>query len=176
LPIGTARAEAYKQAQRSRFAMTDRTDRPNKLPWPPMLMAAIAAAAILLGGAWPLPSFDSSVATLLGVVLVAIGLGLDIWAIVTMRGADTNIMPNRAADLLVTWGPFRFSRNPIYLGNTLLLIGIGVAGGNYWFVLGGLLSALLVDQLAIRREESHLAARFGEAWTSYAEKTPRWLI
>jgi protein-S-isoprenylcysteine O-methyltransferase Ste14 len=76
----------------------------------------------------------------------------------------------------VTWGPFRFSRNPIYLGNTLLLIGIGIAGGNYWFVLGALVSALLVDRLAIRREEQHLAARFGEAWTNYAQSTPRWLI
>jgi protein-S-isoprenylcysteine O-methyltransferase Ste14 len=155
---------------------TDRTDRPNKLPWPPLLLAFTAAAAILLGGAFPLPSFDIVGLTFLGVLIVALGFGLDGWAIVTMRGANTNIMPNRAADLLVTWGPFRFSRNPIYLGNTLLLIGIGIAGGNYWFVLGALVSALLVDRLAIRREEQHLAARFGEAWTNYAQSTPRWLI
>ena len=157
--------------------MTDRTDRPNKLPWPPMLLAVhgrrgdparrrVAAAVV-----------RHRRADLLGVLIVAIGLGLDGWAIVTMRGANTNIMPNRAADLLVTWGPFRFSRNPIYLGNTLLLIGIGIAGGNYWFVARWHWSRRCWStgwRSGARR--SHLAARFGEAWTNYAQTTPRWLI
>lgn len=156
--------------------MTDRADRPNKLPWPPLLLAGTAAASILLGGAWPLPAFDNAGVAVIGVVLIILGVGLDLWAIVTMRGADTNILPHRAADLLVTWGPFRFTRHPIYLGNTVLLFGIGLAVANSWFVIGSAVSALLVDRLAMRREEQHLAARFGEAWTAYAQKTPRWLI
>ncbi|HEY0330928.1 MAG TPA: isoprenylcysteine carboxylmethyltransferase family protein [Rhodopseudomonas sp.] len=150
--------------------------RPNVLPWPPMLLAGAAVASILLGGALPLPALHEDWTAWLGGAVVLIGIALDVWAIVTMRRADTNILPNRAADLLVTWGPFRYSRNPIYLANTILLIGIGVAVGNYWFILSALVSALLVDRLAIRREEHHLAAKFGADWIDYSQQTPRWLF
>jgi protein-S-isoprenylcysteine O-methyltransferase Ste14 len=150
--------------------------RPNVLPWPPIIVALAALTAILLGRVWPLPSPDAGGLAIFGVVVALSGLAIDLWAIVTMRSADTNILPNRAADLLVTWGPFRFSRNPIYVANTVLLIGIGLAADNLWFVVCALVAALLVDRLAIRREERHLAARFGAAWSDYSAKTPRWLI
>uniref|UniRef100_E6VD43 Isoprenylcysteine carboxyl methyltransferase n=1 Tax=Rhodopseudomonas palustris (strain DX-1) TaxID=652103 RepID=E6VD43_RHOPX len=150
--------------------------RPNRLPWPPMLLAIAALAAIGLGVVLPLPLPRSELVVWTGYVLVALGFSGDVWAILTMRAARTNVLPHRAADRLVTWGPFRFSRNPIYLANTLLLTGIGLAVGNGWFVPLALLMAVLVDRLAIRREERHLAIRFGNAWIEYASMTPRWLI
>lgn len=150
--------------------------RPNALPWPPMLLLGAAVASIALGNWLPLRLPDSNIVTIPGLLIAALGIGFDAWAIITMRKADTNVLPHRAADKLVTWGPFRHSRNPIYLGNTLLLIGIGLAFGNAWFLLSALISAVLVDYLAIRREERHLAARFGDDWTAYASATPRWLI
>ncbi|NVN85220.1 MAG: isoprenylcysteine carboxylmethyltransferase family protein [Rhodopseudomonas sp.] len=149
---------------------------PNVVPWPPLVLTATALLAIALGRLLPLAALDGLWPTTIGMATLLAGIALDLWAIMTMRRANTNIMPNRAADLLVTWGPFRFSRNPIYLANTLLLIGIGLAYGNSWFVAGGFLSAMIVDRLAIRREERHLAARFGADWTAYAAKTPRWLL
>lgn len=150
--------------------------RPNKLPWPPMLLAIAAVIAIGLGMVLPLPLPRSNIVMWAGYGIAALGFAIDGWAILTMRAARTNILPHRAADRLVTWGPFRFSRNPIYLANTLLLIGIGLAAGNGWFVPLALLMAVLVDRLAIRREERHLAIRFGNAWIDYAAATPRWLI
>jgi protein-S-isoprenylcysteine O-methyltransferase Ste14 len=93
-----------------------------------------------------------------------------------MRRRQTNILPHRAAGRLVTTGPFSFTRNPIYVGNATLMAGVGVAFGNLWFVLLGVVSALAVDRLAIRREERHLAARFGQEWIDYASRVPRWLI
>jgi protein-S-isoprenylcysteine O-methyltransferase Ste14 len=152
------------------------SSRPNVLPWPPIIVVIAVLVAVLLGRLWPLPSLESGSVAILGVVIALAGLALDMWAIVIMRGADTNILPNKAADLLVTWGPFRFSRNPIYLANTVLLIGIGLMFDNLWFVICALAAALVVDRLAIRREERHLAARFGAAWADYSSKTPRWLI
>jgi len=152
------------------------TARPNVLPWPPMVLVGAALVAIALGRMLPLPALDGFWPTALGLATLLAGVALDLWAIMTMRRAATNIMPNRAADRLVTWGPFRFSRNPIYLANTLLLIGIGVAFGNLWFVLCAVASAMIVERLAIRREERHLAAKFGADWTAYAAATPRWLI
>ena len=157
--------------------MTDPlSTRPNTLPWPPMLLAGAAAVAIALGVVLPLalPAAHWMVGP--GYVVAAVGLGIDGWAILTMYRARTNVLPHRAADLLVSWGPFRFSRNPIYLANTLLLIGIGFAFGNAWFIPLAFVTAMLVDRLAIRREERHLAIRFGNAWIEYAARTPRWLI
>jgi protein-S-isoprenylcysteine O-methyltransferase Ste14 len=157
------------------MAASDST-RPNVLPWPPIIVVLSVLAAIILARLWPLPSFESGWLTMLGLAVALGGLALDLWALVTMRRADTNILPNKAADLLVTWGPFRFSRNPIYLANTVLLSGIGLTFDNLWFVVCALVAALAVDRLAIRREERHLAARFGTAWAEYSAKTPRWLI
>ena len=150
--------------------------RPNVLPWPPMLLVLAALSAIALGTLWPLPLSGAEWLRLLGFALLGLGIALDGWAILTMRAAHTNILPNRGADALVTWGPFRASRNPIYLANTLLLIGIGLAFGNLWFVLMAFVCAVLVDRLAIRREERHLAVRFGDDWIAYVATTPRWLI
>ena len=112
---------------------------------------------------------------ILGAVAMVLGIGFDVAAMVTMWRAKANIFPNRAATALVTWGPFAISRNPIYLGNTLLVAGAAAVFANPWFVPAALLAAVLVWALAIRREEIHLAARFGTDWTAYARQTPRWV-
>jgi len=150
--------------------------RPNTLPWPPMLLTLAAVAAIGLGLLLPISLPAVAAVVWAGYALILLGLALDGWAILTMRAARTNILPHRAADRLVSWGPFRFSRNPIYLANTALLIGIGLAFGNAWFLPLAAISAVLVDRLAIRREERHLAIKFGNDWIAYAAATPRWLI
>ncbi len=105
---------------------------------------------------------------------MAIGLGLDLWAMVTMQRCKANILPHRPATALVTSGPFAWSRNPIYLGNTLALIGAGLAFSNLWFLPAAALAAFAVLRLAIRREQRHLAERFGPAWETYRGQTLRW--
>ena len=107
--------------------------------------------------------------------LVGLGLALDLWAMVTMQRQKANIMPHRAATALVITGPFGFSRNPIYLGNTLLIIGIGFLLANAWFFLAAGSAAFAVTKLAIEREEIHLAAQFGSQWTAYSAHVSRWL-
>jgi protein-S-isoprenylcysteine O-methyltransferase Ste14 len=92
-----------------------------------------------------------------------------------MWRARANILPHRAATALVTWGPFGFSRNPIYLGNTILLLGAGLAFGIAWFVPVAFAAAALTARLAIAREEAHLNARFGRAWREYAARVRRWV-
>ena len=87
----------------------------------------------------------------------------------------TNILPNRAAERLVTQGPFAISRNPIYLGNTTLMFGIGLAFNALWFLPLAICAAAFVERLAIRREEAHLALLFGPEWAAYATTTARWL-
>lgn len=153
----------------------DFAQRPNRIPWPPILYAAAGGVAYLLQYAAPTGKLLPDWVRMCGDVFIAFGLAFDFWAMGAMLLARTNILPNRGAGRLVTYGPFAYSRNPIYLGNTLLLIGIGLAYSALWFVPMAFVAAFLVDRLAIRREEIHLALRFGAEWTAYAARAPRWL-
>jgi protein-S-isoprenylcysteine O-methyltransferase Ste14 len=155
-------------------------DRPNRIPWPPIIYAGIVVAAIILQYVFPPDVFPSGLALplavrLIGAAAMVAGIALDVSAMVTMHRHHANIQPHRAATALVTAGPFALSRNPIYLGNTLLIAGAGLAFQALWLVPMAILGAWLVSRLAIRREEAHLAARFGGAWAVYAQRTPRWL-
>jgi len=150
-------------------------ERPNSVPWPPLLLfAGITMGAVL--GAWLPVNFSMpGMLQIAGYVFLAVGIAFDFSAIWTMWRARTNILPHKPAGQLITGGPFRLSRNPIYLGNTIALAAMGFAFANLWYTLAAIVMAVLLDRLAIRREEAHLAARFGLAWQDYAVRTPRWL-
>lgn len=157
----------------------DRSDSPNAVPWPPILYGAAIIGAIVLGRLAPvgLPSpgfIGEHFEVWIGLPLLLAGAGLDGSAMWTMSRVRANILPHRAATALVTGGPFALSRNPIYLGNTLMMVGAGLTFGNPWLIATGLTAALLVERLAIKREEEHLEARFGPAWCEYSARVGRW--
>jgi protein-S-isoprenylcysteine O-methyltransferase Ste14 len=148
---------------------------PNRIPWPPILFGAAAIAAVGLGMMLPGPEWlRGPVWAALGWGVLLAGLALDIAAMATMSRQRANMLPHRAATALVTTGPFAWSRNPIYLGNTIAMTGAALAFANPWFLPAALLAAVAVTRLAIRREEAHLAARFGAAWAAYSQRTARW--
>ena len=158
--------------------MTTPLERPNTLPWPPILYVCAVAAAILANWLLPLPWIGPPMNELLfaiGWVVVAGAIAMEVAAMRTMTRAKTTVRPDRASDHLVTAGPFSFTRNPIYLGNTMLMIGIGLISGILWFVLLAPLAAFATQKLAIEREERHLEARFGKAFRDYAKKVRRWI-
>lgn len=149
---------------------------PNRLPWPPMIYGAAVLAGIALGWALPVEAWPGGGTwRALGWALLLGGLALDVAAMVTMTRHRANILPHRAATALVTTGPFAWSRNPIYLGNTVALSGAGLAFANPWLIAAALLAAAATGHLAIRREEAHLAQLFGEEWQAYCQRTRRWL-
>jgi len=150
-------------------------DRPNRWPWPPILFGTAALAAWLGGRALSLPWPEAPALAALGWAMIGAGLALDGWAMAEMARRRANILPHRAATALVTTGPFAWSRNPIYLGNTIALAGCALAFRNPLFLAAAAVAAAAVTRLAIRREEAHLAARFGADWAAYAARTRRWL-
>jgi protein-S-isoprenylcysteine O-methyltransferase Ste14 len=85
------------------------------------------------------------------------------------------MIPVRPATALITEGPFRFTRNPLYLSLALLYLGIGLWLGALWPIV--LLPALmlLVQQLVVLREEAYLESRFGDAYRTYRNRVRRWL-
>jgi protein-S-isoprenylcysteine O-methyltransferase Ste14 len=153
----------------------DPKSRPNKIPWPPLIFLAMTAAAFFLELRIALPFGMSGWLRLIGWAFVVAGVGLDVWAMTTMLRARTNILPNRAADRLVEHGPFAYTRNPIYAGNAIVMIGIGIAWNSLWFIGFAAIAAALVQRLAIEREEAHLALLFGEKWNAFAARVPRWI-
>ena len=153
----------------------DADHRPNRVPWPPLVLFLLIAAALAAGTLAPISSEAPTWLRIAGLTVCAAGAGLDFWAILTMRRHRTTVLPHRGANRLVTSGPFSRSRNPIYVGNTVLLSGLALVLANPYFIAAAVLNVILVGKLAIEREEAHLATRFGDAWRDYAARVPRWI-
>lgn len=157
--------------------MSEIEQKPNRIPWPPLIYLAAIAAAIVLGLLYPLPWIGrplDDILFALGWLLVAGFVAIDISAIRALSKAGTTVLPTRAAEALVTKGPFAFSRNPIYLGNTMLMTGIGFIAGSLWFLLLAFIAGFLTQKLAIEPEEKNLAHRFGKQYRDYQKKVRRW--
>jgi protein-S-isoprenylcysteine O-methyltransferase Ste14 len=155
---------------------TETTTRPSAVPWPPLLIVAVLAAGWLAGWLYPLPwpGLDDLPARLIGYGLGIAGIALVAWSIATLRRAGTTVQPHQGADRLVTDGPFRWRRNPIYMGDVLILLGLAELTHNIWFVILAPVFALAVYRLAIVPEERHLEERFGQAYLDYKAHTRRW--
>jgi protein-S-isoprenylcysteine O-methyltransferase Ste14 len=151
---------------------------PNRGPWPALIYILAIAGGIALTVIYPLPWIEGPLHDILfavGWLLVAAGIALDATAIRALIRAKTTIMPTGTADHLVTSGPFSFTRNPIYLGNTTLTIGIGLIAGSLWFLIAALLAAFLTQAVTIVHEEKYLKARFGKKYLDYAHRVRRWI-
>ncbi|MCE5234376.1 MAG: isoprenylcysteine carboxylmethyltransferase family protein [Mizugakiibacter sp.] len=147
--------------------------------FPPPLVYLLA---LLLGWAlqraWPLPLGPAAwgpVLRAVGVLLIAAGLGLALWANLRFRAAGTSPVPVRPSAALVEAGPYRWTRNPMYLGLALASAGIALLAHSGWMLLGALAAALVIDRYAIAREERYLLAAFGQAYADYCARVRRWL-
>ncbi len=156
----------------------DYQNRPNVVPWPPLLFAGAAAIALLLHQAAPMAYPDPPLGTalrVLGAGLVAAAITIDVLAVLAFRRHRTTILPNRGADSLITNGIYGWSRNPIYLGNLMLVAGAGLFFGIWALVIAAPVALVATQKLAVEREEHHLASRFGNDWQDYRRRTARWL-
>jgi protein-S-isoprenylcysteine O-methyltransferase Ste14 len=97
------------------------------------------------------------------------------WGETVMRRAGTNIKPSQPTTAIVQTGPFRFSRNPLYISLTLFYLGVCLMFNALWPLL--LLPPLLVvvQRGIIYREERYLEAKFGEEYRDYRRRVRRWL-
>ncbi|MDP3546549.1 MAG: isoprenylcysteine carboxylmethyltransferase family protein [Phreatobacter sp.] len=154
---------------------TSRADRPNRYPLPPLIFVASLALGYGLNALAPVALPLPGLAKLVGALGLGAGLALILCASSTLSRAGTAILPHHAATRLVTAGPFAWSRNPIYLGELLLIAGLGGVEGSLAYWIAGVVFVLAMTHFAIVREEAHLAARFGEQWQTYAARVRRWV-
>ncbi len=158
--------------------MNDGAKKPGVVPLPPLIYVAAIAISVILHFIFPLPWFSSPFSD----ILVAAGwlsllafAALFYSAVQTMRRAKTTINPNAVPDHLVTGGAFSISRNPIYLADTLLLVGVGLITGIAWFLVLAIVGAFATQKLAIEREEKILKEKFGKKYLDYAKRVRRWV-
>jgi protein-S-isoprenylcysteine O-methyltransferase Ste14 len=156
--------------------MNDTPETAQVLIRPPLAWALAVIAGLVLDWLAPLPFLPEDwPAGLLGAVVFVLALALAIWAIDTMTRAGTNVPTNRPTIAIVESGPYRFTRNPIYLGMFGGLIGLGIAFDNPWLLLLMALFALVIRYGVVAREEAYLERMFGDAYRGYRRRVRRWL-
>jgi protein-S-isoprenylcysteine O-methyltransferase Ste14 len=142
---------------------------------PPLLALGHVVLAFLLAWLIPLPLSVPPVLQTVGFLLVILGFLLGVAALIAFRRAGTTLQPRGRLARLVTSGIYGFSRNPVYLGFLLIVIGLSLDAGSYWGILLAPVLVILFNQFVIRPEEEFLASKFGEDFTSYKERVRRWL-
>ena len=151
------------------------TDNPGVVAFPGTLYAAAFAIAYGLNLKWPLEVLPQPAARWIGMALCAIGAALILWGIATMRRARTNIYPGLPATALVSDGPFRFTRNPLYVALTILFAGLALEVDMAWGFIVLVPLLLVMHYGVIRREERYLEGKFGEAYRAYRARVRRYL-
>lgn len=150
-------------------------DNPGVIAPPPLIYAGALATGLLAKGLFPHPSLRRSLSRTLGWPLIAGGLVIGALGFREMRRAGTNADPREPTTAIVTEGPYRFTRNPLYLGMTLIYAGIAVRANALPAAL--LLPAvlLLMQRGVIEREERYLEGKFGDEYLRYKARVRRWI-
>lgn len=143
---------------------------------PPLGWGLAVIAGLALNWLVPLPLLPADLPTgWLGAVVFVLALALVAWAIVTITRAGSNVPTNLPTTTIVESGPYRFTRNPIYLGMLLGLIGLAIAFDNLWLLLMLVPFALVIRYGVVAREEAYLERRFGDVYRDYRSRVRRWL-
>ena len=112
---------------------------------------------------------------LLGALPILLGIGLNLSADRLFKSFKTTVKPFQESSAVITTGVFGWTRNPMYLGMVLILLGIGWIAGSATALVPWAVFGVLMDRVFIRAEESMLAARFPEKWQEYSSQTRRWV-
>ena len=113
---------------------------------------------------------------LFGIILILFGLYLNwVWVAVKFRKEKTTLDPNKIPSKFVTSGPFKFTRNPTYLGMALTFFGLAIILGTLSPFIVTIIFVILVDKTTIPKEEKNLEKKFGKKYLDYKKKVRRWI-
>ena len=144
---------------------------------PPLMLGILLAVGFGLRALvpMPIPMLPGDIALIGGPTIVVVALVLAIWAARTIRAGGASIPTNEPTDAIVSAGPYKFSRNPIYLAMVVLLVGVGVWANSLWLIGMAVVDAILLSWGVISREEAYLRRKFGAEYSAYTERVRRWL-
>lgn len=141
---------------------------------PPLLL--LCSIGLGFGARWLAPAefVPRSWPVVGGPVLVAASFGLFLWAVNTMRHGGASIPTGEPTDSLVVSGPYRLSRNPIYLSMVCLLLGIAIWANSLWFIGLAATTVALLNWGVIAREERYLELKIAAEYSAYKGRVRRW--
>ena len=142
---------------------------------PPVVYLVSIAVGSLLEFAWPLPFLPHALSTPLGILLVVAAVMLFIGSVGKFRAAGTPVPGNKPTTAIVQSGPYRFSRNPIYLAFSLLHLGIALWINSLWLIATLVAALGVMACVVIPREEQYLERRFGAEYLTYKKSVRRWI-
>ena len=158
------------------LAMSATADTANVIIRPPIAWALAVLAALALQWRMPLPFMPAAApAGWVGGAVFAIALALVAWAIATLTRAGSNVPTSMPTTTIVDAGPYRFTRNPIYLGMIVGLIGLAIAFDSLWLLVALMPFALVIRYGVVAREEAYLERKFGDVYRRYRSCVRRWL-
>lgn len=151
------------------------TDHPAIPVMPPKMVAAAVLIGVVMDVKWDVDFLPWFIQLPLGLVLFAGGMYLMAWAKAALKKHHTTVFTQKPVHEIVTDGPYRYTRNPIYLGGAAAFLGLAVALDNYWMILILPLLLYVIDRHVIAEEERYLEAKFGPVYTDFHDSAPRWL-
>jgi len=143
--------------------------------WPPVWLVGFMVIAWIQTKVWNPLAYGTAFTTLIGGVAIVLGIILMGVSIAKFKRHKTSVVPKRTPESIITSGPFKYSRNPIYVADAVILLG-------YVLTLGSVISIALVPAFAmvirkrfINGEEAGIRAEFGQLYDDYCQKTRRWI-
>ena len=156
--------------------MDDRSDTAQAVVRPPLAWGFAVIAGLALNWLVPVSVLPEELpAGWIGAIVFVLALLLFAWAVVTITRAGSNVPGNRPTITVVESGPYRFTRNPIYLGMFLGLIGLAIAFNDLWLLVMLVPFALVIRYGVVAREEAYLERKFGDVYRGYRSRVRRWL-
>ena len=141
----------------------------------PVIFVAVLLVGVLLSLAFPVSFLPRVITLLVGEACFLLPLVLGLAALRAMRSARTSVSPNRPTRVLLTGGPFRLSRNPMYLGMVVQYVGLALLVNSLWAIVLLPLALIVVHLTVIKREERYLEQKFSEEYRTYKARVRRWL-
>lgn len=156
--------------------MSGEADAPNVVIHPPIALGMAIILALAADWIYPLPFLPPGIVHIeLGLVVIVGAFLLVRWAVQTFRKAKTNLLTNQATLAIVSSGPFAYSRNPIYVGALIGLLGLAIAVNSLWFLAAAVVIFLVLQFGVIAREEAYLTRKFGQTYLDYKARVRPWL-
>ena len=161
-------------SQQPRDATTASVANPGGVRPPLVALASLLSGAVLTV-AWPLPFFPHALRLPVGALLVAMAAALFTSSTRQFRMAGTPVPGNKPTTAIVRTGPYRFSRNPIYLAFFALHLGLAIWANSLWLMATLIATVAIIAVVVVPREERYLTGRFGAEYLEYKASVHRWL-
>lgn len=153
----------------------DAPDKANVIALPPLIYAAAFVVGWLIHLASPVPVLPGNLAQGIGVLFVLASFPVAITALRALRQAQTTFDTMKPTTAIATEGPYRYSRNPLYVSLTLLYLGVALLINALWILLLAVPVLVVMQRGVIGREEAYLERKFGDEYRRYKARVRRWV-